>query len=78
MVTQKREPELSEQERRQRQIELNREAIALLDSWRDDDSESVEEQRKALDALMRGIDEHRDEERKLFSAILNDPNYRSR
>jgi hypothetical protein len=60
----------TEDERRQRQIELNQAAIALLDSWLVDDSESPEEQRIALEALMRGIDENRPEGRKLFTEYL--------
>ena len=64
------EPELTEEEQRRRQIELNQPAIALLDSWLEDDSESVEEQREALMALMRGIDENRKGYRQLFQHLL--------
>jgi hypothetical protein len=66
------EPTLTEEERRQRQIELNQPAIALLDSWLEDDSESVEEQRAALLELMRGIDENRKGYRQLFQHLLDD------
>jgi hypothetical protein len=66
------ERELSEEEKRQRQIELNQPAIALLDSWLEDDSESVEEQRAALMELMRGIDENREGYRQLFQHLLNE------
>lgn len=64
------EPELTEEEKRQRQIELNQPLIALLDAWAEDDSESEEEQRAALIQLMRGIDEHRKGGRELFAEYL--------
>jgi hypothetical protein len=66
------EPELTEEERRQRQIELNQPLIALLDAWAEDDSESEEEQRAALIQLMRGIDENRKAYRQLFQHLLDD------
>jgi hypothetical protein len=68
------EPALTEEEKRQRQIELNQPAIALLKSWMEDDSESVEEQRAALFELMRGIDENRKGYRQLFQHLLNENN----
>lgn len=51
---------------RQRQIERNRPVIALLDSWLEDSDESEEDQRAALEWLMRALDEDRPSERKLF------------
>ncbi|MEA2584230.1 MAG: hypothetical protein QOF33_2315 [Thermomicrobiales bacterium] len=54
-------------EHRQRQSELNREVVALLQSWLEDDEESEEEQREALEALKRGIDEHRTSGNKSFA-----------
>ncbi len=68
------EPEMTEEEKRKRQIELNQPAIALLESWLEDDSESVEEQRAALFELMRGIDENRKGYRQLFQHLLNENN----
>jgi len=57
-----------EEERRRRQIEKNRPLIALLESWAEgDDQESVQEQREALEWLMRALDEDRPSNRKLFS-----------
>jgi hypothetical protein len=70
MEKRKTESEETEEERRQRQIELNQPAIALLDSWLNDDSESPEEQQAALEQLMRGIDENRPEGSKLFTKYL--------
>lgn len=57
---------LDEDEERQLQIEKNQPAIALLKSWLEDDSESEEEQRAALNWLMRALDEDRPSDRKLF------------
>ncbi|MEA2524849.1 MAG: hypothetical protein QOF73_2076 [Thermomicrobiales bacterium] len=54
-------------EHRQRQSELNREVVALHQSWLEDDEESEEEQREALEALKRGIDEHRTSGNKIFA-----------
>jgi hypothetical protein len=65
------EQELTEEDKRQRQIELNKPLIALLDAWAEDDSESEEEQRAALIQLMRGIDEHRKGYRQLFQHLLD-------
>jgi hypothetical protein len=62
---------VTNEERRQRQIELNRPLSALLDSWLQGDDESSEEQRRALEALMRGIDENRTE-RNLFTDYIPD------
>jgi hypothetical protein len=70
MEQRKTHPQESEEERRQRQIELNKPLIALLDSWLEDDEESPEEQQAALEALMRGIDENRPEGAKLFTEYL--------
>jgi hypothetical protein len=64
------EPALTEEEKRQRQIELNQPLIALLDAWAEDDSESEEEQRAALIQLMRDIDENRKGGRELFAEYL--------
>ncbi|HEY7031170.1 MAG TPA: hypothetical protein VH482_07590 [Thermomicrobiales bacterium] len=64
------EPALTEEEKRQRQIELNQPAIALLDSWLEDDSWDLEEQRRSLIELMRGIDENRKGYRQLFQHLL--------
>jgi hypothetical protein len=59
---------LTEEEWRQRQIELNQPAIALLKSWLEEDQEdSPDEQRAALEWLMAAIDEDRPSDRKLFS-----------
>jgi hypothetical protein len=57
---------LTDEERRQRQIELNRPIIALLDSWLEGDEEDEREQRETLKALKRGIDEVRPPGLKLF------------
>jgi hypothetical protein len=62
---------VTNEERRQRQIELNRPLSALLDSWLQEDDESPEEQRRTLEALMRGIDENRTE-RNLFTDYIPD------
>jgi hypothetical protein len=64
------EPELTEEEKRQRQIELNQPAIALLESWVNDDGWDLEEQRRSLEELMRGIDENRKGYRQLFQHLL--------
>jgi predicted RNase H-like nuclease (RuvC/YqgF family) len=70
------EPDAEEQ--RRRQIEFNQPAIELLRSWLEDESESVEEQREALEMLMRAIDEDRGSGRKLFQHLLipDEPNRR--
>lgn len=60
----------TEARRRQRQIETNRPLSALLDSWLEDDDETPEEQRIALEALMRGIDDNRPDGARLFSEYL--------
>lgn len=57
----------SAEEERQRQIEKNQAAIALLKSWlEDDDEETVEEQRETWAYLQRVLDEDRPSYRKLF------------
>jgi hypothetical protein len=61
------ESDLTEEERRQRQIELGKPLIALLQSWLEEDDESEEEQDAALEEFMRGIDEARPAGAKLFS-----------
>jgi len=61
---------VTQEEPQQRQIELNQPAIALLNSWLNDDGETVEEQRVALMELMRGIDENRQGYRQLFQHLL--------
>jgi hypothetical protein len=63
-------PQLTEEEQRQRQIEINQPAIALLKSWEQDDSWDLEEQRRSLIELMRGIDENRKGYRQLFQDLL--------
>ena len=76
MVVTKRTPappaddafEETDEERRRRQIERNQAWIALLDSWAEGDhQESEQEQREALEWLMRALDEDRPSYRKLFS-----------
>jgi hypothetical protein len=63
-----READMTEEEVRQRQIELNRPTVALLLSWIEDEQEdSEEEQREALAWLMEAMDEDRPSDRKLFS-----------
>ena len=64
------EPKLTEEEKRQRQIELNQPAIALLESWLEDDTWDLEDQRRSLFELMRGIDENRKGYRQLFQHLL--------
>ncbi len=61
-----------DEEQRRLQIERNKPLIALLDSWLEDDSESPEEQRVALEELMRGIDVGRAEGTKLLANELRD------
>lgn len=56
----------AEEERRQRQIEKNQAAIALLDEWSNEtDPEVIREQRETWEYLKRALDEHRTH-RKLF------------
>ncbi len=57
-------PEQIEEMERQERIEKNKAIIALLDSWMEEDAE---EQRETLEILMKGIDENRSPDRKLFS-----------
>lgn len=72
MVLRKPNSSDSEEEQRRLQIERNKPLIALLDSWLEDDSESPEEQRVALEELMRGIDVGRAEGTKLLANELRD------
>lgn len=58
---------LTREERRRRQIELNRPVIELLQSWLEDDEEPEDEQRASLEELKHGIDAHRLPGQKLFS-----------
>jgi hypothetical protein len=64
------EPKVDIEEQRRRQMEFNRPAIALLQSWLEDESETVEEQREALFTLIRAIDEDRGPDRKLFQHFV--------
>jgi hypothetical protein len=59
--------DIQSEEERRRRIELNQEVIDLLQSWLEDDEETEEEQREALESLKRGIDEHRTPGNKIFS-----------
>lgn len=70
MQSSRHHPIESEEEQRLRRIERNRPLGQLLDSWLEDDDETPEEQRRALEALMRGIDENRPADAKLFSEHL--------
>ena len=72
------DPPPDEEEQRRRQIEHNQPAIALLRSWLEDESESVEEQREALITLMRAIDEDRAPGRQLFQLLLKTDESRRR
>ena len=57
----------TEEERRQRQIEKNQAAIALLDSWLNEtDPEVIREQQETWEYLKRVLDEDRLSYRKLF------------
>jgi hypothetical protein len=67
------EPKVDIEEQRRRQMEFNRPAIALLQSWLEDESETVEEQREALFTLIRAIDEDRGPDRKLFQHFVQAP-----
>jgi hypothetical protein len=58
---------LSFDERRRRRIEFSRPAVALLQSWLEDDEESEEEQRAGLEELKRAIDSHRPPDQRVFS-----------
>ena len=64
------QPKKDEDEQRRRQIKQNQPLIALLDSWLEDESESAEEHRAALEEFMRGIDENRKGGRQLFQDLL--------
>jgi hypothetical protein len=55
-----------EEERRRRQILINQEAIALLDSWAEADDEEIREQQETWEFLRRALDEDRPSYRKLF------------
>ena len=54
----------TEDERRQRQIELNQAAIALLDSWWEVDEEATAEELHQFHEFMRNIDRHGNEKRR--------------
>lgn len=57
----------AEEERRQRQVEKNRAAIALLQSWREeDDPEAIQDQRETWEILRKALGEDRSSYRKLF------------
>ncbi|HEY7030676.1 MAG TPA: hypothetical protein VH482_05070 [Thermomicrobiales bacterium] len=59
--------QVDDQRSRQQRIALNREVIALLDSWLEGDEEDEREQHETLEALKRAIDEDRPLGLKLFS-----------
>jgi hypothetical protein len=61
------DPNLTDEERRRKQVELNGPAITLLQSWLEDGEESEEEQRASLEELKRAIDSHRPTGAKLFT-----------
>ena len=57
----------AEEERRRLQIEKNQAAIALLDSWlNEDDPDIIREQRETWEFLKQALDEDRPAYRKLF------------
>ena len=58
--------ELTEEERRQRQIELNQPLIALLQSWREEDLAAGVDDGEDLEEFMRAIDSNRIPGSKLF------------
>ena len=55
-----------EADRQRIQMEKNRRAVALLESWLDVDEETQAEHRETLDYLVRTLDEDRTSNRKLF------------
>jgi hypothetical protein len=57
---------LTDEERRQQQIEKNQGLIVLLDSWMEATEEEVMEQRETWEYLKRALDEDRPSYRKLF------------
>lgn len=61
----------TEDERRQRQIELNQPLIALLDSWLEEDEEPTTEELHRFHEFMRNIDRHSDEKRR-FAQFASD------
>jgi hypothetical protein len=61
----------TEEERRRRQIELNRPLIALLDSWLAETEDPSPEDVELFKEFMRDIDAHRGE-RKLFEEYLGE------
>jgi hypothetical protein len=67
------EPKVDIEEQRRRQMEFSRPAIALLQSWLEDENETVEEQREALFTLIRAIDEDRGPDSKLFQHFVQAP-----
>jgi len=60
----------SEEERRQRQIELNQPLVALLDSWLNDPEEPTEQDLEDFCEFMRGLDSHRPH-RPLFTEYID-------
>jgi hypothetical protein len=55
-----------EADRQRIQMERNRRAVALLESWLDVDEETEAEHRETLEYLVRTLDEDRTSSRKLF------------
>lgn len=58
--------DLTEEERRQRQIELNQPLIALLQTWREEDLAAEGDDDESLEEFMRAIDANRIPGSKLF------------
>jgi hypothetical protein len=62
----KDEATMSDEERHQRQILKNQEAIAQLNSWAEATEEEIREQKETWEFLRRALDEDRLSSRKLF------------